>query len=153
MAIFGTIFSWAIGRIPGRHIAAGLIGLAAFAILFGAYWHYQNTLELARQLEAENRTLESAVQEQEESIRRVMRSVGEWQSKVNSLEARMVEVERVRNEARKHIEELSRVLAEHDLGDLARSRPGLIERRVNSGTLDTLRVLREQSAPGGHESP
>ena len=58
----------------------------------------------------------------------------------NQLEA-MDQLNSARHEARKEADQLSRLLRKHDLGHLARKKPGMIERRINQKTEEAFKKI------------
>lgn len=114
--MFG-IFSWIkIGAV----VALGLLVAAS-------YWHYTSLVKERDQL-----MVRTAMQQVE---------LVKWEQSWKQMKASLAEVERLRREAREYHDQITKLLAKHDLNKLAVAKPGLIEKRVNRATTVRIRVF------------
>lgn len=124
----------------------GVCASAAGAVL----WHHYSSLvdekaSLSAKAEGLGRDLATATA-RADSFRE---SIDKWQEasrlQANAIEA-LTAVQLKAGENQKRLED---VLSKHDLTALARAKPQMVERRINAGTADTLRMLeRATQAPG-----
>jgi DNA repair exonuclease SbcCD ATPase subunit len=129
----------------GAKVAAGM-GVLMLAMGAGFYFYFNYTQERIEdlnskvtQFEEANKALERTLQRREEELIRQARGLGELNR----------EISQIRREAN----ELTELLARHDLKRLASARPGLIERRVNDGTKEVFDQLREITDPDRYQKP
>jgi len=121
-----------------------LMGLAAAAVtlvIFLAYKNYTDLQDRVAVLTADNITLTGAVETQGKTIDAQQSAIGEWSASQDELVARFDELQQVAMQANNEVRRLNGIFARHDLTTLARERPGLIERRINSGTDAANRLL------------
>lgn len=144
-----------IGRIGVR---GWLIAAACLLLLLG-YRHYTGLLETVSVLESNSVRYEVALGVQGGTIDAQERVIGEWQESQDRLLGTIEEMGRTQQDASTEIRRLNDVFAGHDLEALARARPGLIERRINSGTAAAWRMLECASGavrpdcPAGDNGP
>ena len=107
-----------------------LVGwLSLAAVSGGFYFYYNHTQEQIIQLNKNNALLEAAVKEQNSAIARMQQN---WQFQV-------AENTKLQNKLRASEQEkdiISEKLSKHDLGELGKRKPGLIENIINKGTQD-----------------
>ena len=138
----------------------------ALVVSFGAavYYHYTGLLEDVSSLREDRAELQNSLQIQQETLETQQQVIEEWQDAVDDLYETFEETVRVANEAASETRRLNDIFSNHDLGELARERPGLIERRVNDGTNDFNRMFEcatgaadddcdDRSRPAGPDSP
>jgi len=117
-----------------KFIIAGVLALATVTIIGLGYRHYTGLLETVSVLTENNTKLTTAVDLQRTTIAVQGEAIGEWQSAQGTLVARMEELQRVAHKATKETRRLNGIFARNNLTELAVRRPGLIERRINTGT-------------------
>jgi len=125
-----------IGFLLGNWKAM-VFGLAALAIVTTiglAYRHYTGLLDTVATLQTNNELLTAAVDEQNNTIDAQQDAIEEWQTSQDDLLARVEELQQVAIDAGAEVRRLNGIFARHDLTELARQRPGLIENRINDGT-------------------
>lgn len=136
-----------------KYVSAGLA--VALLILTGMfYWYYNQSQDTIRTLNENNATLKIAVQTNEETITNLRRDYSRAQTI-------LTETNRQLSETRLQNRQLVTRLSEHDLGVLAESKPGLVERTVNNATANALRCFelmtgapltdKERNATNGKE--
>lgn len=106
---------------------AGVVGIILLVISGMFYWYYDHSQKTIRQLEANNAVLEMAVKEQKSTIDTLQQHAKDQAQQV-------VELQTDLNDANGYRATLEKLLREHDLTALARSKPGLIENRMNTAT-------------------
>ncbi len=131
-----------------------IIGAAAllFAIWLG-YRHYTNMIETINVLRADNAQLTTAVDLQDETIKAQQGVIGDWKDSHQELVGRMDQLYTLADKAATETRRLNDIFSKHDLGRLAARKPGLIERSINNGTADVLRMLECASGTQSDDCP
>ncbi len=114
-----------------------LILLLASASIFTVY--YKNTQQQILALEQTRITLELAVKEQQAAIQQIQTS---YKLQTNSL----MSLASTNSELSIEKEILSNKLMKHDLEELSRRKPGLVETRINNGTKELFSGFRSITA-------
>lgn len=123
--------------------------LVVLAALYLGYNHYQGLLDEVETLNADNATLEAALETQRAATQSLQAAVEEWRESAAEYERRLVELQESETNARAELRRLNDIFSRHDLTRLARARPGLIESRINDGTERVLGLLEcETTTPG-----
>lgn len=120
--------------------------LAALVVaMAGAYWHYtvvKGERDLALQqvgaLTVANEVQRSTIREQESAISNWAEAQARMQVTLNAMSKAQVE-------ANSTARRLNNVLSKHNLHALSLAKPGLIERRINSGTANILRLFESET--------
>lgn len=121
--------------------------IAAIVILLGGfYWYFQWSQKQLGTLRENNAALSVTVDEQKQAItelesfqRRQNVNIVELQQDLASSES-----------ARRSLEEK---FLKHDLEYLARNKPGLIENRINSATVDVFRQIEQETGATDNTVP
>lgn len=137
-----------LDRIPGKWLVAGVAALALGLIIKLAYSHYTGMQQQIIDLEASNAQLQVAIEIEQESGAIKDDAIREWRMAAEESQLENERLARVAQEASAESRRLNAIFAEHDLTRLTLAKPGLIERRVNSGTARALRML-ECASRGG----
>lgn len=135
-------------------IRLALMGIAGSAVItavgFG-YFHYTGLVKEAAQLRANNAVLESAISLQDSTISSQQQAISEWEDSQTQLLKTMEQLATNNLMATEELRRLSNVFSEHDLNELSRRKPGLIETRIDRGT-DRINCLLE-AATSGNRNP
>jgi len=105
----------------------GIMGIVMAVMAGGFYWYYQSSQDTISQLNLEKGTLTTAVDLQEQTIN----SLEENYRMANE---QVAITNRELSDARQQNRQLVDRLGRHELGALARARPGLVERTINNAT-------------------
>jgi hypothetical protein len=100
----------------------------------GGYFLYQENITLT----ANNIKLESAVEEQKETLRVVQESFEKQSKSLQNMSRRNNEIEQ---EKSRYLE----ILSKHNFERLAQVKPGLMELRFNKGTVDVLEGIENDT--------
>ena len=100
----------------------------------GGYFLYQENITLT----ANNIKLESAVEEQKETLRVVQESFEKQSKSLQNMSRRNNEIEQ---EKSRYLE----ILSKHNFERLATVKPGLMELRFNKGTVDVLEGIENDT--------
>lgn len=114
-----------------------VIGLLGGAV-YGAKYYYDSTQATIQRLSAEKAILDSALEQQTASLNQ-MQAQMEKQNQLNT------ELQTSLQEANAGLNEMRSKFARHDLTRLAIARPGLIQTRINNGTVDVFREIEENT--------
>lgn len=117
------------------------IGVAVTAAVALSYRHYSGLVESNAQLTGQVATLKEDVSREKARADAFEKSIDRWDSAAKALEG----LTTAQREAGAYSRELKDVLSKHDLGALAKRKPGLIERRVNDGSDRALRLLEQST--------
>lgn len=149
-----TALGWVTGGATSS-IRLWLIGLlaAGLASIIGlAYFHYTGLVADRARLEANQATLTLTLARSQEATAAAVEAVGEWKAASERMAQELARLAAVQAEARAEARRLNDLFSRHNLEELARAKPGLVERRVNAGTARALRLL-ECATGGGHDCP
>jgi TolA-binding protein len=130
-----------LGKIGLKGVLTGLALVGVVATVAFGYWHYTSLLDKVSVLERNDQVQKQTIETQHQTIDAQGEAIQEWEEAQEELQRRLERLQRVARQARQETRRLNDIFAEHDLGRLAREKPGLIERRVNDGTADALRML------------
>ena len=136
-----------------KTIVIGLAALFIVSIVAAGYWHYTSLVAQVATLTADNTTLKSAVKTQAETIKEAQGAIGEWKEAQAELQRRFEELQRVAEAAGSETRRLNELFAQHNLGQLGRAKPALVQRRLNSGTDAARRMLECASGARGADCP
>ena len=114
-----------------------VIGLLGGAV-YGAKYYYDSTQATIQRLSAVKAILDSALEQQTASLNQ-MQAQMERQNQLNT------ELQTSLQEANAGLNEMRSKFARHDLTRLAIARPGLIQTRINNGTVDVFREIEENT--------
>lgn len=112
----------------------GIIGGA----IFGAKYYYDSTQATIQRLSAEKAILDSALEQQTASMNQLQAQM-EKQNELNT------ELQTSLQEANAGLNEMRSKFARHDLTRLAIARPGLIQTRINNGTIEVFREIEQNT--------
>ena len=112
----------------------GIIGSA----IFGAKYYYDSTQATIQRLSAEKAILDSALEQQTASMNQLQAQM-EKQNELNT------ELQTSLQEANAGLNEMRSKFARHDLTRLAIARPGLIQTRINNGTVEVFREIEQNT--------
>jgi len=120
------------------------IGLGAIAIVTAiglGYLHYSSIVSENASLKVEQAQLKGTVEAQHGTINAQRNAISQWAEAERRMTARMEELATAQQEARSETRRLNDLFRKHNIGKLAKAKPGLIEDRINAGTLDAMRLL------------
>jgi hypothetical protein len=133
-----------LGMLMPSGIKMALMAAVAVAIA-GAYWHYtvvkgERDAAIAQvgALQVVNQVHITTIKDQEAAI-------GQWAEAQARMQATLDELATAQVKANDTARRLNDVLSKHDLHALSLAKPGLVERRINSGTADVLRMFEFES--------
>lgn len=110
----------------GGKVAIGL-ALALAIVTGGFYWYYENSQERISTLNQNNARLETAVSIGEETISSLQRDYEQAQKEIRQLNQKFQNIRQQNTELRER-------LSDHDIGVLAKAKPGLVERVINNAS-------------------
>lgn len=137
------------GKIGLKGILLGLAALAIVSAVGGFYMLYQGLVRDNATLTANNAQLTSALDQQKRANEAAVARIGEFAQALDRQRETMEAFAKMTEEASRTIRRINDVFSSHDFQNLLNKKPGLIVRRVNSGTADTLRMLECATYPGG----
>lgn len=136
----------------GYKIGAGaLIGVALVTTIALSYRHYTGLVDAKAELTAKVGTLEQDVAREKARADAFKLTIDKWDEAAAAQADALDRFSNAQREAGETTRKLTDVLSKHDLGALARSKPGLIQTRINAGTADAFRLLEQSTgaAPAG----
>lgn len=129
-----------LGSTKGKIALIGILG-AALAC-GGAWWRklnndrkFENLNETVSQLEANNETLKANATRYEDALESERASLRSFQEQYDILREQNRKLLEDNREAERYGDELTALLARHDLEYLAYKKPGLVEKRMNDATV------------------
>lgn len=125
-------------------ITIGLV-IVLMTVSTGFYWYYNNSQSTIEILQSNQARLELAVDMQEKTIEQQRIFLEMHQEYSRQLQQGLAEAETAKSE-------LEEIFQSHDLDELSKQRPGLIENRINRGTRDVFRQLEQETQEWYDES-
>lgn len=130
----------------GYKLGAGaLIGVALVTAIVLSYSHYSGLVDAKAELTAQVATLEQGKAAEKARADALELAIDKWDDAAKDQVAALDRFSNAQREAGETSRKLTDVLSKHDLGALARSKPGLVENRVNAGTADAFRLLEQST--------
>jgi hypothetical protein len=136
-----------IGMVPSP-LKIGLVVALAVAVS-GFYWYHTIVKSERDNAIAQVGALEVAKQVQDATIYALEANAHEWNAAQERMQTTLDALATAQVEATAQQRKLNDVLGKHDLEYLSARKPGLVERRVNAGTADVLRLF--ECTTGGCE--
>lgn len=121
------------------------IGVALATAVALSYRHYSGLVEANAQLTGQVATLTEDVSREKARADAFEKSIDAWDSAAKVQAKALEDFSTAQREAGAYSRELKDVLSKHDLGALAKRKPGLIERRVNDGSDRVIRLLEHST--------
>jgi hypothetical protein len=118
------------GKVKMLLILTAIIG----AVGFGAWKYYTYTQEQIRVYATNAATAEQAAIASEVAFKSMQQDLKNVQKQFN-------EVTEEFSNAQKRVDTLEEKLSEHDLGQLAQARPGLVEKIINNASNEVIRCV------------
>lgn len=130
-----------LSLVPGGVKLALVAALAVAAGLF--YWHYTTVKGERDAAIAEVGSLRAAIEVQDATIDAQNDAITLWKEQAAAFQVSLRDMAETQAEANATARRLNDVLSRHDLHALSLAKPGLIERRINSGTADVLSMFEQ----------
>ncbi len=126
--------------------------MAALAVAVGAaYWHY-TVVKGERDLALQHvGALTVATTVQRTTIKNQEKAIGNWAKAQARMQVTLDALATAQVEANSTARRLNDVLSKHDLHALSLAKPGLIERRINSGTANIFRMFESETGGGDQQ--
>lgn len=121
-------------------------------LVISAYSHYNSVVSERDLLAQNNAVLEDAYTSEKEASKKLQALLDKAYEKFDTFEETLEDFALNQNNARKELEVLNGKFRNHDLEELAKRKPGLIESRLNSGTVDAFRLLEKSTETGTNRS-
>lgn len=115
--------------------------LVATGIGLAGYWYVTNLQESVSDLVVKNSVLEQALETEKANVQTALNVNMRTQQELNDLSNAVAEMNTIQMKASEELERINDIFSKHNFGDLAQRKPGLIERRVNDGTANSIRLL------------
>ncbi len=117
------------------------VGAAILLVVGLAFRHYTGLVDAKAQLSAQVAQITLALDVEQATVAQLEANIEEWAEAQERLRATLIAQTKAAAVAREETERINDIFARHDLGKLARAKPGLIESIINRGTTDILRML------------
>lgn len=156
--LLGAVSSWVartvLGKVPWKYVLWGLLAVSLAGSIYLGFRHYQGLVEQRDELLEERGRLERDLENAAETVSTLERRVEEWRDSQERLQARFRDLQDTNRRAQQELRRLNDIFSRHDLTELARAKPGLIERRINDGTRRVFDLVECASDPacGGPET-
>lgn len=139
-----------------KAIAGAFIGVCLITIIALTYNHYSGLVESNAALTSEVATLKQDLTASQAAVDAYEKAIDSWKQAAEVQASALDQFAQAQHQAGSYSKELKNVFSKHDLGALAKAKPGLVERALNSGTLNAFRLLELSSQsplPGSGFSP
>lgn len=134
------IFPGGIGQtVKWLVIAAVAIGIVSF------YFHYNSVVSERALLRQNVATAQEAFIREQSANKKLSEQLTLSFNRYSELQKTMQDMADNSRIAKEELEALNGKFRKHDLEELARKKPGLIQNRLNSGTSDAFRMLEEST--------
>lgn len=130
----GAIKNWKI-------ILGGALALALVTIIGVSYFHYSSLLTEVSDLKVANSQIETKAALQQAEIKAQEDAIEAWVQSQKDLQEKLKELQNVAENAQKEGKRLNDLFGKHEFGELAKKKPGLIQKRVNAGTAAMFKLL------------
>lgn len=140
-----------LSGLSTKLLIAGIAATAIGTIIFLGYQHYTGLIEDNATLRTNNATLETAIGLQENTIAAQTEALVTWQDAQAEMLRNAERMQEVATMATAQMRLFNDLFAKHNLEELALAKPALLERRLNSGTADMLRMLECASGADGDD--
>jgi len=121
-------------------VFGGAIVAVVTAVGLG-YRSYTNLQVQVSTLKADNAVKEVALSIQNETIGAQANALGAWKLSQSLLVERVTQLKTEYETARKEVDRLNGIFSRHNLTELAKAKPQLIENRINAGSASIGRML------------
>lgn len=121
-------------------------------MILGAFMHYKSVVSERDLLAQNNAVLQEAFDEEKKASAKLQDLLNKSYERFSKFQDTLQTMANNQRDATKELEALNGKFRNHDLEELAKKKPGLIENRVNSGTRDTFRMLEESTEVGTNGS-
>lgn len=125
-----------------RIAIAGLLLTALLSLGGAGYWYVKRLEARVEDLNRKNGVLSVQVQQEKMNTDIALRAVEETKDVLITFVKKVQEMSENDKNAALEGERINEIFSNHDIGVLAKDRPGLIENRVNSGS-DRIRLMFE----------
>lgn len=133
-----------IGALLLKRLAIyALPAIVGGALVFGAFRfvdHYNTLRDNVATLRSNNTQLEQIIENKNSDLQ-------ELEARILEERQRIVELNLNNQDLREDISAYLDIFRRHDLTQLSRAKPGLIEPRINKGTQDVFRQLEAETSP------
>lgn len=119
-----------------------LMLFAGLAVAFGLfYWHYTNVKDERDEALGRIGAMEVQHQADKAAIESLEGVVQEWGDSFEQFQVTIDTMADVQAEASEQMRRINDAFSEHDLDQLSRAKPELVERAINDGTADVFRMF------------
>lgn len=143
--MFGFLSAGSVG------LKLAIIGIALTALV-AAYWHYTVVKGERDTALQEVGALRAAKAVQDTTIKVQKEALDNWKAEAAQFQDTLNQMVKAQTEANETARKLNDVLSRHDLHALSLARPGLIERRINSGSADVLGLFYSVTSDSNNDS-
>jgi hypothetical protein len=131
-------------------IALGVCVATAGAVL---WHHYSDLVDTKAALTGQVSGLQADVARESARGNALETTVGKWAKAAEAQAAALDQLTQAQRESGAYQRELKDVLSKHDLAELARWKPEMVERRINAGTRAALRMLEQSTGKAPAADP
>lgn len=152
--------------IPAKLIYALVAGAVVLSIFYFGFRHYSDMVDDIAMLNADKAKLEVSVKLQKQTIQVKDEAIDKWEAAQKELIATIEAMAEVSAAATAETRKINDLFADHNLSELSKRKPGLIEKRINRGSARSDRLLycasggagrdcdkQNEGAPGEAEAP
>lgn len=139
----------ALGLLKNWKLIGIVAGLSLILLgIWAGYAHYQGLVLKVEELTKENAAVKMSIEIQGAYQDQQRSALQEWKKAQDELIINYQRLSKVATEARQETGRLNDLFAKHNFSLLAAKKPGLIERRVNTGTANVFRLLECETGNG-----
>lgn len=105
------------------------------------YWYIHRLEKKVVSLSEENGTLKVQLQQESANTDQALKAVEAIKSEVENFGKTLQELKDADEKSRAEVDQISQILAKHNLTYLSSKKPGLVQRRINDSTSRVIRLL------------
>lgn len=125
----------------GKLILSGLKWLVIIGFIAGTYFYVQNLRDSVAELEKTNEAMELQIEQKNQEIEGIRSDFTTIQSKIRGIEKYQSELDKDFAEFEEIFSKMQPDGSKRDIGVLALAKPKMIEKRINSGTVEFNRCI------------
>ena len=139
------------GLLAGTGFKMALV--AGAVALLGAFYVYHNNVVNERDAALQQvGALTVANEIQDETIKALVENTAEWSKSAEKFQITLQKMTENQEKSNEHSRKLNDVLSKHNLYRLSLAKPGLIERRINRGTVNVLKLFESTTSGSTNSS-
>ena len=115
--------------------------LVSASLGLAGYWYVIGLKHEISSVTSENAALKESLKAEKHNVQKALSVNLATQKELDNLSNAVAEMNTIQMKATDELERLNDIFSEHNFGNLVSQKPGLLERRINAGTANSVRLL------------